>query len=151
MKKNNIVKYLLIVFCILNTIVLFAQNNRLTNEKGQLLWQYSQNVTANEEKPNTIVVSFVFINGINQTAISLRQELFNSQIEWIEIADLKVEKEDCVEFLTANLAPNQSIVWKYILKPKLVNNELILEKSALLVMNEDFEVRKEIIPEQKIK
>jgi len=146
---KNKVFFLLSAFCFL----LFsssAQNNRLTTEKGELLWQYNQNITIDTENPNTILVSFVFINGINQTAISLRQELFNSQIEWLNISDVPVEKEERVEFLTINLAPSQSIVWRYALKTKPINNELVLERSALLIMNEDFEIRKEIIPEQKI-
>jgi len=129
--------------------ILFCQSNRLTNDKGQLLWQYNQTVTIDEKNPNTLLVTFVFINGINQTAISLRQELFNSQIEWLSTDSIPIEKEERVEFLTANLAQHQSIVWKYALKTKLVDGELILERSAILIMNEDFEVRKEAIPEQR--
>ena len=134
----------LTLFCLL-PFLLFAQNNRLTNDKGQLLWQYNQIVHIDEQNQNTIKVSFIFINGINQTAISLRQELFNAQMEWLETSDIQIKKEEHVEFLTANLAPGQSVVWKYVIK----NKELLLEKSALLIMNEDFEVRKELIPEQK--
>jgi len=137
------------IICIVNGSSLYAQNNRLTNEHGQLLWQYNQNVTIDKEKPNIMVVSFIFINGIQQTAISLRQELFYSQIEWLNTSDIQVEKEERVDFLTTNLMPNQSIVWKYTLKNKPNGNELILEKSAVLIMNEDFEILKEIIPEQK--
>jgi len=125
---------------------LFAQSNRLTNENGQLLWQYNQNVVANE-KENNFIVTFVFINGINQTAISLRQDLFYSQIEWLETSGIKVEKEERVDFITANLAPHQSIVLKYAINTKLIDKELLLEKSAILIMNEEFEVRKELIPE----
>jgi len=126
---------------------LFAQNNRLTNEKGQLVWQYNQNVEA-DEKQNSFTVTLVFINGINQTAISLRQDLFNSQIEWLETAENKVEKEERVEFITANLAPHQSIVFKYVVKTKPKDAAFLLEKSALLIMNENFEIRKELISEQ---
>jgi len=129
---------------------LFAQNNRLTNEHGQLLWQYNQTVTKDEEKLNTFLVTFVFINGIEQTAISLRQECFNSSIEWFDISDYQAEKEERVEFITANLLPNQYVVWKYFVKTKPMDKEFFLEKSALLIMNEDFEVRKEIIPQQKV-
>jgi len=139
----TIVFYLIIV-------VAFGQSNRLTNENGQLLWQYNQFVYLDEENPNTMKVSFVFINGINQTAISLRQELFNSTLAWVDTAGTQVRKEDRVQFLTANLSPHQSIVWKYNLKNSKVNKELLLEKSAVLIMNEEFEVRKEIIPEQQL-
>jgi len=139
--------FITIIFIIILSNV-FGQSNRLTNEKGQLLWQYNQNVTIEKELPNTILVTFTFINGINQTAISLRQEFFNSQIEWLVTAGIPVEKEERVEFLTANLAPGQSVVWKYALKTKPINDILTLERSALLIMNEDFEVRKEVIPEQ---
>jgi len=127
-----------------------AQNNRLTNEKGQLLWQYNQSVTIDETQPNTVVVTFVFINGIKQTAITFRQELFYSQIEWLETATLQAEQEERVESVTANVAPNQSFVFKYVLKTKVIEKELLLEKSALLIMNEEFEIQKEMIPEQKL-
>ncbi|MCL2246486.1 MAG: hypothetical protein FWC10_05165 [Lentimicrobiaceae bacterium] len=128
----------------------YGQNNRLTNENGQLLWQYSQTLTQPNENSDTLWVTFVFTNGINQTAITLRQELFYSQIQWIETSGMQAEKEDRVEFLTANLAPNQSIIWRYALKSKKVDKDLLLEKSALLIMNDAFEVRKEVIPEQKV-
>ena len=139
-------------FCFLLAVFVFlfvySQNNRLTNERGQLLWQYNQTVVLDSEKPNTLVVHFVFINGNVHTAISLRQELYDCAIEWLETADIKVEKEDHVESLTAKLSPNQSIIVKYSVTVKPVNNALVLEKSALLIMNDSFEVRKEIIPDQ---
>ena len=148
---NNMRKTIFIILIfIINLPTIFCQSNRLTTEKGELLWQYNQSFTIDEEQPNTILVTFVFINGIDQTAISLRQELFNSKIEWLDTSEVQIEKEERVEFLTVNLAPSQSIVWKYVLNIKLIDNELILERSALLIMNEDFEMRKEIIPEQRI-
>ncbi|MCL2435561.1 MAG: hypothetical protein FWD09_05410 [Lentimicrobiaceae bacterium] len=141
---------LFFVIIILITIPnIFCQSNRLTNNKGQLLWQYNQTVTIDEKNPNTLLVTFVFINGINQTAISLRQELFNSQMEWLNADTIQIGKEERVEFSTVNLAPNQSVVWKYALTTRLTGNELILERSAVLIMDEDFEVRKEAIPEQR--
>jgi len=139
--------FVLIIFFTISTT--YAQNNRLTNEDGQLLWQYNQSTTQNPQKSDTIFVTFVFTNGINQTAISLRQEFFNSIIGWMETSNIQVEKEGRVEFLTANLAPHQSVVWKYFLKTKPVEKELILERSAILIMNEAFEILKEILPEQK--
>jgi hypothetical protein len=147
MKKIVFLWFWFIAVCISSV---FGQSNRMTNENGQLLWQYNQIVTLEEGTQNTIRVSFIFINGVNQTAISLRQELFHSQIEWIETAGIQVEKEERVEFVTANLAPHQSVVCQYLLKVKPVDKELLLEKSAILIMNEAFEVRKEIIPEQRV-
>jgi hypothetical protein len=139
--------FLLSAFCF---FPLSAQNNRLTNEDGQLIWQYNQMVHLSNEEQNTIHVSLIFINGVKQTAISLRQEHFHSQIEWREVSECKVEKEDRVQFSTVNLAPHQSVVWKYDVKTKPIDKELLLERSAILMMNEDFEVRKEFIPEQHI-
>jgi hypothetical protein len=144
--SNHLLFFLLTAFCFFST---FAQSNRLTNKNGQLLWQYNQNVAA-DVKQNSFIITFVFINGINQTAFSLRQDLFNSQIEWLETTGIKVEKEERVDFLTVNLAPHQSIVLKYEIKTKLVDKELLLEKSAVLIMNEEFEVRKELISEQNV-
>ena len=151
---NNIKTIIIVICCfILSSTAFitasFGQSNRLTNENGQLLWQYNQFIYLDEDNQNTMKVSFVFINGINQTAISLRQELFNSAIAWVDTAEIKVGKEDRVAFLTTNLAPHQSVVWKYCLKNNKGNKELLLEKSALLIMNEEFEIRKEIIPEQR--
>ena len=149
---NPVKNKLILLFCfsaflLSSFLSLSAQNNRLTNENGQLLWQYNQNVVV-DEKQNSFTVTFVFINGISQTAISLRQDLFNSQIEWIETNDIQVEKEERVSFLTVNLAPHQSVVFKYEIKTKLIDKELLLEKSAVFIMNEDFEIRKELISEQ---
>ena len=128
----------------------YGQSNRLTNEDGKLIWQYNQSTSQNPAKSDTIFVTFVFTNGINQTAISLRQEFFNSTLGWLETANIQVEKEGRgVEFLTANVPPHQSLVFKYYLKTKPVEKELILERSALLIMNEDFEIIKELLPEQK--
>ena len=150
MKQLFFAKFWLTIVFFAITSVVFAQSNRLTNENGQLLWQYNQIVHLDTKTPNTLLVSFVFINGVKQTAITLRQELFNSQIEWLETTAADVEKEDRVEFLTVNLVPHQSVVWKYLLKNKPIENKLLLEKSAVLIMNENFEVRKEVMPEQRI-
>ena len=145
------VRITIIFFLIVSFFSVSAQNNRLTNENGQLLWQYNQHITENEKSPDTFLVTFIFVNGINQTAITLRQNLFHSNIEWVTTDNMKIEKTGHVDFLTANLAPNQTIVVKYYLKNKPKNDEYIAEKSALLIMNEQFEIRKEIIPEQKFK
>jgi len=141
----------LLLSCIFSFLLLsaFTQSNRLTNEKGQLLWQYSQIATPDEENQKKIRVSFIFINGVNQMAFSLRQELFHSQVEWIDTSNLRVEREEHVEFVTVNLSPNQYAVINYVLMTHNNTKELVLEKSALLIMNEDYEIKKESIPEQK--
>ncbi|MDR0205989.1 MAG: hypothetical protein LBI45_01855 [Bacteroidales bacterium] len=149
MTCSNIVKPVFSAFLLFCLTSIFAQNNRLTNEKGQLLWQYTQNVSIDEVNPKDIKISLIFINGIQQTAISLRQELFHSQIEWLSTVNLQIEKEGQVEYVTVNLAPNQYMIFNYVIKNKKNNKELLLEKSALLIMNENFEVRKELIPEQR--
>jgi len=152
MKKLNVLNYAacwLIIIFTTTSIGIYGQSNRLTNERGQLVWQYNQSISINKDKPDTVLVTFVFLNGVYQTAITFRQEFFYSQIEWIETSDIQVGREERVEFITANLAPAQPIVLRYRLINKVINNEVTLEKSAILIMNEDFEVRKEIIPEQK--
>ena len=150
-KITKMKKIFLITF--LTTIILsiYSQSNRLTTEKGELLWQYSQHVEIDENNPNTVAVTFVFINGIKQTAISLRQERFLSEISWLETANHQVEKEERVDFITANLAPKDSLVLKYTLQQahKLKKDEILAERAAILIMNEEFEIIKEIIPEQK--
>ena len=145
-------KLLLILILIATISSLFSQNNRLTTEKGELLWQYSQNIDIEENNPNTVLVTFVFINGIKQTAISLRQERLLSDIKWLETANYQVEKEERVDFIIANLAPRDSLVLKYTLQQtnKVKKDEILVERAAVLIMNEEFEVLKEFIPEQKI-
>jgi len=128
---------------------LYSQNNRLTTERGELLWQYNQHIEKDSNNQNTVIVTFVFINGIQQTAFTLRQERFASDIVWLDTTNFQVEKEDRVELITANLAPKESIIFKYSLQPKKnKDNELVAERSAILIMNEEFEIRKEYIPEQ---
>jgi len=148
-KRFFFIIFWLIFLLTVSISITFGQSNRLTNENGQLLWQYNQIVIQDKENPNIIKVSFVFINGINQTAISLRQEVFNSAIVWVDTANMQIGKEDRVEFITSNLAPHQSIVLKYNLSNIKIDKELLFEKSALLIMNEEFEIRKEKIPEQR--
>ncbi|MDR2970597.1 MAG: hypothetical protein LBU83_01520 [Bacteroidales bacterium] len=142
--------FLLVCIIILTIVAIFGQSNRATNEYGQLLWQYHQNVSIDDENQNTIIVTFVFTNGKSQIAITLRQELFNSYCDWFETSGMQLEKEEHVVFITANLSPYQSVVWKYKLTTKPIDNELIAERSALLILNENFEVQKEKIPEIRI-
>jgi hypothetical protein len=146
-------KLFLILFILTTTILTnYSQSNRLTTEKGELLWQYTQNIEIDENNANTVFVTFVFINGIKQTAISLRQERFLSEIKWLEIANYQVEKEEKVDFITANLAPKDSIVLKYSLHQtnKVKKEEILVERAVILIMNDEFEVVKEFIPEQRL-
>ena len=134
------------------TVSLHAQSGRFVDSAGNFKWQYHRSVSKDAQYPNSLIVTVVFINGDEQTAISYRQEIFQSKIEWIEKENGSVDKEGKVEFITANLAPYDSFVWKFRVRNIPINKDgsIDLEKAAFLIMNERFQVRKEKFLEQRV-
>lgn len=133
MKKIHLVLALLLPF------LCYSQSDRKLYPNGKLAYQYNRVVEANPENPQEQLVTFIFVNGESQQAISLRQELMESTIRWIETTGGNVGKDDLVETLSANLAPNQSIAWKYALIPKTGSK---VERSAVLVIHDDYSSEK---------
>ena len=81
------------------------------------------------------------MNGSRSTAISLRQEAFDTQVRWIDIAGGTADHEEVVELVTANLEPNQTVTWSYAVSAKK-GKISAPEKAALLIMDEKYGVEK---------
>ena len=88
------------------------------------------------------VVTFVFVNGNAQRAITFRQEALDGTVGWLETEGGETGTETIVDFVTANLAPSQSVAWKYTYAPKNGTSAIPLERAALLIMEEDFGTEK---------
>lgn len=137
---------LLLILC----SALHSQSNRYLDSAGVFHWQYHYSVTRDFSDSTQALITFVFVNGEKQCAISLRHECFHSKIEWVEIEEGTLSSEKKVEAITANLAPNQVVVWKFKTSSKSPKTPISVEESAILIMNETFAVRKERIPAQII-
>ena len=128
---------------------LFVQTDTAFNTLGIPYHYYTQIFEYNHEKSNEIMVTFVFTTKKNQ-AISYRQEVLNSRLEWISKEGLH-KKEGIVEAVTANLAAHSSVTWKYryIINAIPANKVIAFEKSALLIMDDDLDVKKIVWEEKK--
>lgn len=132
------------------SFALYPQSNRYLDSTGVFHWQYHYSVTRDYSDSTQALVTFVFVNGEKQSAISLRHECFHSKIVWIEMEEGTLSSEKKVEALTANLAPEQVIVWKFKTSSETSKSPISVEESAILIMDEEFVVRKERFPAQKI-
>ena len=92
---------------------LSAQADRQVSEVGKLGYQYSRTFERNPQNANELIVTFVFVNGCRQHAITLRQEFEKDCFRWISTPDGTRGGESFVAFSTANLAPNQSVIWNF--------------------------------------
>lgn len=120
----------------------FAQSDRVVDEKGNLLYQYERVYEKNPTNSTELLVTFTFTNGKNQRAISFRQETLESVLRWVDTTDGARGHEEAVEFVTANLAPNQTITWKYAVSTRKKSAPAAPEKAAILIMNGDYQVEK---------
>lgn len=120
----------------------FAQSDRVVDEKGNLLYQYERVYEKNPTNSTELLVTFSFTNGKNQRAISFRQETLESVLRWVDTTDGARGHEEAVEFVTANLAPNQTITWKYAVSTRKKSAPAAPEKAAILIMNGDYQVEK---------
>lgn len=120
----------------------FAQSDRVVDEKGNLLYQYERVYEKNPTNFTELLVTFSFTNGKNQRAISFRQETLESVLRWVDTTDGARGHEEAVEFVTANLAPNQTITWKYAVSTRKKSAPAAPEKAAILIMNGDYQVEK---------
>lgn len=144
-------KFLAIVALFLFSIsALYSQSNRYLDSTGTFHWQYHYCVVRDYPDTTKALVTFVFVNGEKQTAISLRHECFHSKIDWIEMEEGTLTSEEKVESLTANLAPNQAVVWRFRTSSGSGKRSISVEESAILIMNEEFVVLKERLPAQVI-
>lgn len=129
----------IIAFLLLSIpLFIFAQSNRQLDSLGNLQYQYSRTFERNPQNANELIVTFVFVNGNQQQAITLRQENAKSKLRWISSQGGTVSHETIVEAMTANLAPNQSVVWKYAVTTANAQPE----QAALMLMTEKYAVDK---------
>lgn len=119
-----------------------AQSNRVTDEKGNLMYEYSRSFEKNPNKSTEVLVTFTFTNGKKQSAISFRQEVLDTRLSWLDTTGGTAGHEESVEFVTANLAPNQTVTWKYAVTTRKKKAPAALEKAAILIMNGDYQVEK---------
>ena len=138
-------KKILFFAALLLPIMLWAQTDRKVDAQGALLYQYSRTSELNQQNPSERVVTFVFVNGNAQRAITFRQESIEGTVRWIDTQGGETGTETIVDFVTANLAPGQTVAWKYAFAPKTGTAPAVLERAALLIMEEDFGTEKIIL------
>lgn len=147
--KHLLIWLIVLVFC--NQIN--AQSSGFVDSLGVFQWQYHRSVYKNAKDTSTAVVVIVFINGAHHSAISYRQELKNSTLHWEEKETGSTGEDGYVKFITAKLKPNEAIVWRFTIKNNTSNkdNSIDIEKGAILIMDEQFNVRKEKFAELNVK
>ena len=138
-------KKLFLLTILLLPWLLSAQTDRKVDAQGALLYQYSRTSELNPQNPSERIVTFVFVNGNAQRAITFRQESVEGTVRWIDTEGGETGTETIVDFVTANLAPGQTIAWKYAFAPKTGTAPITLERAALLIMEEDFGTEKIIL------
>ncbi|MEG1555811.1 MAG: hypothetical protein RR356_03710 [Bacteroidales bacterium] len=141
------------IFFLLFSINCFAQSDRLVDSNGNFKYQYNRTLTKGTSDPSKMLVTFIFVNGNSPIAISYRQETFKSTLSWEETGNGNTANEKSIETITANLAPQEQIIWKFTYRNKIRNRDktIDLEKAALMLMNESYEISKTIFKEEKMK
>ena len=134
---KNIIAFVLLLV----PLFAFGQADRKLDADGKLLYQYQRTVSDPCDTCSEITVTFLFVNGSHPTAISLRQEAFDTDVRWIDIAGGTAGHEKVVEFVTANLSANQTVTWTYAVSAKK-GKVSVPEKAALLIMDEQYAVEK---------
>ena len=126
----------------------FSEEADVMNRFGDLAYQYNRIVSRNPDNPSQVIVTFVFINGNAQTAISYRQDAVKGKVEWQPTEVGTPKKQGFVECVTVSLPPNHVISWKYSYTlrsvPKKKGYSIPLDKAALLIMNDNMEVTKKM-------
>ena len=138
-------KKILVIAALLLPLLLSAQTDRKVDAQGNLLYQYSRTSVIDPQNPSVRIVTFVFVNGNAQRAITFRQETIDGTVGWLNTNGGETGTETIVDFVTANLAPGQTVAWKYGFSPKTGNDPAVLERAALLIMEEDFGTEKIIL------
>lgn len=127
------------------------QGNRLVDSVGNLVYQYNRSATCLE--PGKCKVTVTIVNGYRQLGISFRQEVFRSRLQWEETIGGDTSQTANVKIITANLAPNESLAWTFIYQNNSCKKDksIDLEKSCFMLLNEEFEVKKQVLPEMVVK
>ena len=145
-------KYFILIICGLLSVFSYAQQgDRLVDSVGQLLYQYNRAATYLE--PGKCKVTVTIINGYQQLGISFRQEVFRSKLQWQETTGGDTTQMPNIKVITANLAPNETIAWSFIYQNNNCKKDksIDLEKACFMLLNEEYEVKKQVLPETVIK
>lgn len=145
-------KLLSLVFCCLIFVLTHAQQgNRMVDSVGNLVYQYNRSATYTA--PGQCKVTITIINGNKQLGISYRQEVFRSKLSWENTEHGDTSKLANIEIITANLAPKETAVWTFLYRNKAIKKDrsIDLEKSAFMLLTDEFEVKKQVLPETVIK
>lgn len=145
-------KFFILLICGLLTVFTYAQQgDRLVDSVGNLVYQYNR--SASYLEPGKCKVTVTIINGYQQLGISYRQEIFRSKLEWENTNRGDTSQLSNIKVITANLAPNETLVWTYIYQNKTCKKDksIDLEKACFMLLNEEFEVKKQVVPETVIK
>ena len=145
-------KFFILIICGLLSVFSFAQQgDRLVDSVGQLLYQYNRAATYLE--PGKCKVTVTIINGYQQLGVSYRQEVFRSNLQWQETTGGDTTQMPNIKVITANLAPNETIAWTFIYQNNNCKKDksIDLEKSCFMLLNDEFEVKKQVLPETVVK
>ena len=134
-------KNIIFLFLFLLPAVAFAQSDRKVDSHGNLLYQYQRTASEPCDTCTELKVTFLFVNGNRPAAISFRQETLDTKVRWIDISGGTAGHEEVVDFVTANLEPNQTITWSYAVSAK-IGKVSAPEQAALLIMDEKYGVEK---------
>lgn len=131
----------------------FAEGETVNDAFGNFSYQYNRIITKDTLNLSGVIVTLVFINGNAHTAITYRQEVMNSRINWLKTDNGVLKKEGFVEVVTTSIAPNHIVTWQYSISDKTdkKNSKLYIEKAALLIMNDNFQIYKKIFQEKFFK
>ena len=118
---------------------------------GNLLYQYNR--TTSYTAPGQCKVTITIINGYRQLGISYRQETFRSKLTWENTEHGDTSKFANIEVITANLAPKETLVWSFFYQNKTTKKDksIDLEKACFMMLNDEFEVKKQVLPETVVK
>ena len=141
-----------LLLCIFLVIVAYAQQgDRLVDSVGNLVYQYNRAATYLE--PGKCKVTVTVVNGYKQLGVSFRQEVFRSQLQWQETLGGDTTQTANIKIITANLAPNEAVAWTFIYQNNSMKKDksIDLEKSCFMLLNDEFEVKKQVLPETVVK
>lgn len=132
-----------ILTCIFISLCAFGQESQLWYPDGQLKCSYNRLLSPDTADASKVMVTFTFVNGHKPLAISYRQESMKNHLQWqyFQTGDTSTDKK--VKVITANLMPDESLIWQYcVLKDSLSAKPIFVEPAALLLMKQDFDVEK---------
>lgn len=141
----------LLVCFVMVTVAYAQQGDRLVDSMGNLVYQYNRSATYLE--PGKCKVTVTIVNGYKQLGVSFRQEVFRSQLLWQETIGGDTTQTANIKIITANLAPNEAVAWTFIYQNNSSKKDksIDLEKSCFMLLNDEFEVKKQVLPETVIK